>query len=257
MSQKKYFLLLNCVAFLLLFPLASQAAEKISIIFPQKSHFASQPIVFHIQPQEFVSPQKATVFYRAIGISVYRKLPLKKETPTDFRALLSAQKVVPPGIEYFFVVEDSLGRVFTFPETDPKQNPYTLKIELDKSPPQLLESTPADGAIIEEVRPTIIMKIRDAETMVDKNSVRLMLDGTDVTRLAAVTENSITYRPATALALGRHTITLDMVDIVGNRLPTQERIFSIPETVVTKKAAAEIQWHTEYRQRLYHDKGNT
>ncbi|MBW2046487.1 MAG: hypothetical protein JRI96_16675 [Deltaproteobacteria bacterium] len=42
---------------------------------------------------------------------------MKKETPVDFRAFLKGQKAIPPGIEYFFIVRDGKGRVFTFPES--------------------------------------------------------------------------------------------------------------------------------------------
>ena len=227
-----------------------QAAENISIISPKEPHFAGQSILFHIQTKEFFSPRKATVFYRTIGISFYRKLPMKKDTPVDFRAFLKGQKAIPPGIEYFFVVEDGKGRVFTFPELDPKKHPFSLRIELDKEPPKVLKVSPREGASFKDHRPAIQISSADEETKVEPRSVHLFVHKTDVTQLAKITENQAIYTPPSDLSDGRHTMTLTLSDIYGNRMKPRTWTFSIPKTKKLERASAKIQWDGELRHKL-------
>ncbi len=221
------------------------AAESISILSPKEKHFAGEPILFHIMTHEFFSPKNATVFYRSIGATVYRKLIMKKETPVDFRALLNARKVIPPGIQFYFVVKDGKGRFFTFPKPDPKKNPYVLTIDLDKRPPIIQETVPAEGESLKDRRPVIKIKFIDLETKIDKNSVRLLVDDADVTQLSEITDNDITYQPAENLSFGNHTVILELIDICGNRMPPKRLTFTIPKSTRIDNAGAEIQWDAE------------
>ncbi|MBW1919791.1 MAG: hypothetical protein JRI84_05720 [Deltaproteobacteria bacterium] len=241
---------LICAFFAVFLSESGYPAESISIISPKEPHFAGQAIVFHIQTREFFSPQKATVFYRTIGISIYRKLPMKKETPVDFRAFLKGQKAIPPGIEYFFVVQDGKGRVFTFPELDPKKHPFSLRIELDRHPPKVLKASPPEGATLKEHRPSIEISYADEETKVEPRSVHLLLDKTDVTQLAKVTEKQVLYTPPSDLSDGPHTITITMSDIYGNRMKPRTWTFSIPKSKRFQKASASINWDGELRHKL-------
>ena len=95
--------------FILLFLLLLQsgiasAAEKISILFPKSVHFAGQPVLYHLQTINIYQPEQAFVYYRPKGIKVFRRLSMSRETEVDFRILLKAEKIIPPGIEYYFVI---------------------------------------------------------------------------------------------------------------------------------------------------------
>jgi len=226
------------------------SAQSISILSPQKHHFAGQPLLFHLRTKGMVSPSRATVFYRAKGVTVYRGISMKKETTVDFRAALKAQKVTPPGIEYFFVVEDGKGQVFTLPETDPKKNPYFLDIELDKSPPRILDTLPSKGIELKETKPRIRVTFEDRETRVDTQSIRLLVDGVNVTRLSEITPSRIIYQPPASLSYGKHTVMVEMADVCGNRIPPLKWAFSVPKTPQIDNALAEVQWDGEIRHRI-------
>ena len=258
----RHYFYVGCILFLgLFFSLTilvgpGYTAEGITIISPQKTHFAGQPVLFHIQTKEVYETKKMTAYYRAIGVTAYRRLILKKQSPIDFMGTVKAQKVIPPGIEFFFVVVDGKDRVFTFPKDDPKKNPYALQIDLDKMPPRILDSTPSEGAAIEQLRPSIKISFKDIETYVDKNSVRLVIDGTDVTQLSEITETKITYAPAQVLSVGNHTIAIELSDMSGNRMPTKRWAFSIPAKAPSEKiagaekASAEVNISGEFRRRI-------
>jgi len=236
----------------LLFSHPAWGKEAIDILSPKGPHLAGQSIIFHIQAREFTQPVKASLFYRTIGITIYRKVPMKQESPVDFRAFIKGQKAIPPGLEYYFVLKDGKGRVFTFPELDPKKHPYRLKIRLDVEPPRIIETIPPEGAAIEDLRPAIRIAYEDKESQVDTESVRLLLDGRDVTQLSEVDEKGITFTPPMDLSHGKHTVTLAMSDIYGNRIKPQSWTFSVPRSRKwdLERGEARLQWDAEMRHKL-------
>jgi hypothetical protein len=253
-SQEKWCFILCSLIFLTLFPQSGIAAEGIEIISPQKMHFAGQPVVFHIEAKNFLTPEEATVFYRSIGVAGYEKISMEKKTAIDFIASMKPQKVIPPGIEFFFVIKDGKGRVFTFPELDPMKNPYTLVVDLDRNPPRILKFSPGENATVQEIRPEVIITFEDPETAVDKGTIRLYVDDIDVTQLCRITEHEISYQPVAELDYGSHSVTVEMMDVCGNRMAPQRWRFTVPQGPYLDSSGAEIQLDGEYRHSLFTDK---
>jgi hypothetical protein len=78
-----------------------------------------------------------------------------------------------------------------------------------------LALTPGDGSTLTVTTPAIAAVYSDTGTGVDLASVRLSLDGLDVTSQAVVTASSVSFTPA-ALAQGTYTITASVSDNSGN-----------------------------------------
>jgi len=74
---------------------------------------------------------------------------------------------------------------------------------------------PVNQSVVAVSRPTISASFDEA-AYVDPNTVRLTLDGMDVTSEANINRNSISYRPAVGIAPGRHDVVLTAVDQNGN-----------------------------------------
>jgi hypothetical protein len=87
---------------------------------------------------------------------------------------------------------------------------------VDITPPQILSFTPANGAVVNEPRPEIIATWIDNLSGVDPFSVRLFLDGAEVTGQAVITESGLTFIPFVDLGSGEHTVHLSVADIAGN-----------------------------------------
>lgn len=66
---------------------------------------------------------------------------------------------------------------------------------------------PADGAVVHEPYPTIAARV-DGAAAIDRGSLRLIVDGRDVSADASVVGNAVVYTPRTALPPGDHTVTL-------------------------------------------------
>lgn len=76
--------------------------------------------------------------------------------------------------------------------------------------------TPRDVILPTGSAPSISAQFADASSGVDTASVRLVVDGEDVTRRASVSATGVTYSPASALADGPHTLYLEVANRAGS-----------------------------------------
>lgn len=85
----------------------------------------------------------------------------------------------------------------------------------DHRPPQIAGVSPANGARVDERgRTTLSARLSDDRSGIDTASVRLLVDGLDVTRDARVTQDEVQYRER--LGHGRHRAELLVRDRAGN-----------------------------------------
>jgi hypothetical protein len=231
------------------------AQQTLRILSPSQNHVAGQPLRFSIQAIGFHAPKAMTLYYRPIGIAAYKKIPLMQRSPLDFTVTVPGQKAIPPGIEFYLVVQDAKGQVFTFPENEPKKAPYAIPIDLDRNPPYVLEVYPGDGSTVEETRPTLRVVFEDAESEIANDGVRLLLDGEDVTGVCEITDREILYRPETDLANGEHRATIDLMDVFGNRMGPAYWIFTIKSDKKIK-VSGNAQLDVEVREKFADREGN-
>ncbi len=86
----------------------------------------------------------------------------------------------------------------------------TWSFTVDTHPPEITSPAPTNIANASP-RATISAQFAD-ETGVDLTSVRLLVDGTDVTSGAVTNGNGITYQPPVPLSDGNHTVQLHVAD---------------------------------------------
>ena len=99
----------------------------------------------------------------------------------------------------------------------------------DVTPPVISNLVPQNGSTTDNARPSISAGLSDATSGVDVGSVRLSLDGVNVT--ATVTESSVSFTPTSDLSDGPHTAQLEVADRAGNRATTQST-FTVQTTAV-------------------------
>jgi len=98
--------------------------------------------------------------------------------------------------------------------TAPVSAPTTLTI--DSAAPDVESLTPTDGSALAEFRPLIYGTFADPGSGVDTQSVRLTIDGNDVTAGAKISDSFFSYKPAADLPVGDHTVALVVKDAAGN-----------------------------------------
>ncbi len=236
---------------------ACPGAEQLKIFAPKDHQFAGVPVLFHIQIRNMVPPKSVFLYYRPAGVSVFHHIAMERTTALDFRVLIKAEKIIPPGIEYFFAVNDETGHTFTFPSLNPEKKPYFLRISPDENPPHLVTAEPEKGSALKKNPPFIKICFKDEETKVDVKSVRIFLDMTDISQLAEISETGLSCRYPSGLDPGRHTISVEMNDICGNRMAPETWSFTIASSQDKTRPSADIQWDGTGRYQLARHKTNS
>ena len=89
-------------------------------------------------------------------------------------------------------------------------------VSVDALPPRIRDAAPADTNV-GDPRPGISAAFEDQGSGLDRNAVRLLVNGRDVTSQATVTRDFISYRPDAPLAAGPQQIELRVADVAGNQ----------------------------------------
>ena len=90
-------------------------------------------------------------------------------------------------------------------------------ISVDALPPHARDFAPDDRANVNDPRPNISAVFEDEGSGLERDAVRLLVNGQDVTGDATVTRDFISYKPQTPLAPGPQRIELRLSDRAGNR----------------------------------------
>ncbi|MFN0124808.1 MAG: carboxypeptidase regulatory-like domain-containing protein, partial [Blastocatellia bacterium] len=99
----------------------------------------------------------------------------------------------------------------------------------DLTPP-VIDPLAIDGLRVQTFAPAITAAYRDNLSGVNPLSAVLTLDGVNVTATATVGATSLSFTPATPLARGPHTVTLQISDNAGNASLTRTAAFTIDDS---------------------------
>ncbi|HEY6101918.1 MAG TPA: hypothetical protein VI007_01700 [bacterium] len=91
-------------------------------------------------------------------------------------------------------------------------------VTIDGRPPQITSRYPLPGARVANARPNIAVEFIDGESGVNPASVRLLVNGANVTARASISDTSVTYNPETPFRPGPVRIELTAGDKVKNTL---------------------------------------
>ncbi len=124
--------------------------------------------------------------------------------------------------------------------------PFNGTVMVDTAPPTIIAVTPADQDVyttsLKQI--TVVYTDRDGSNQ-DKSKLRINLDGTDVAVTAAESNGVITCALPRALSVGRHQLSVTLVDLVGNKSEPVNSTFNIiPGTTaldISHDATADLQ----------------
>ena len=116
---------------------------------------------------------------------------------------------------------DDAGNYATVNSSDATFGNNLKLVVKEKVAPKITIGNPTDGATLINNKPTISWTVADADSGINKDSIKLFIDGTEVegTISASGTDASYTcsYIPTTALADGSHTFKYTVSDNDGNK----------------------------------------
>jgi len=97
------------------------------------------------------------------------------------------------------------------------------KLSVDAVPPQVNDRGPTPNSSVTNARPNIYAAFADQGSGVDPSSVRLIVNGQDVTPEAQVTPYFVSFTPTAPLPAGAQTVQLSLMDKAGNTTKTEWR----------------------------------
>lgn len=86
----------------------------------------------------------------------------------------------------------------------------------DSTAPRIFNLVPANSTASSNNKSVISAEFDDDHSGVDVSTVKITLDGQDVTAASVITATKVSYTPAFVLAEGSHAVTVDLKDIAGN-----------------------------------------
>ncbi|GEM_PF-5722085 len=92
----------------------------------------------------------------------------------------------------------------------------TGSVTIDRGAPEWQNVVPAAGSSTDDLRQGFSADLFDGGGGVDVSTMRLRLDGADVTALAAISASRVSFTPSSALACGIHRYEADVSDLAGN-----------------------------------------
>ena len=93
---------------------------------------------------------------------------------------------------------------------------WSFAVSSDSTPPEIANPQPPDGATVGEARPLFSAVLKDADSGVNTASVKMEVDGLDVTSKATILPIKVWYTPDQPLAAGEHRAAVKAKDNQGN-----------------------------------------
>ncbi|MCH8023220.1 MAG: hypothetical protein IIB43_00770, partial [Candidatus Marinimicrobia bacterium] len=170
-----------------------------------------------------------SIFYRVAGASAFSEVTMSAAGGGLWFGTISAGNVLEAGLEYYLAATLDDESLLAYPLEEPQLNPVFIQVlaggeqmsfdplalfgleEEEESPILILSPTPREIYLGDEV--VIAVSLFNVED-VDEQSVRLLLDGQDVTAQADVSADLVTYLPS-KLAQGGHQVELRVSNLSG------------------------------------------
>jgi|GEM_PF-1641779 len=155
-------------------------------------------------------------------------------------------------LEYYIYAEDEEGAKRTLPEINPEINPYEYAVAPTGggNPAKITLLSPEPGSAIPREPELVVISLFDPEDDIVTASIKLIVDGKDVTNQALITNDIITYMPLEVMSTGGHSIQVTARDKAGNITPPASFDFSVQEFKPVKKTEVKYNvftsWETRY-----------
>lgn len=207
----------------------------------------NRPLSVTVDLTQNVGVTQALFVYRPFGQSEFRELEMMIQGRAA-SVSVPAEEVVSPYIEYYVRVIMVGGKIETYPVQNPEINP--LKIPIKEPDPKDLEvrlMSPVPGSAVALEDLGIVISFFYATPAVDPKATKVFLDGIDVSKEAVLSDDLLIYSPQNftfPLAVGQHSIRIELVDTAGNQYHTIQQSFML------STAAALAAEETRFRGRV-------
>ncbi|MDQ7053696.1 MAG: hypothetical protein Q9P14_12670 [candidate division KSB1 bacterium] len=255
--------------------------------FPVTRAEAGRPVAISVRLQSSsMKPVYVRVYFRQMHEQSYRHVDLRGSMNT-YSGRIPEKYVKPPAIQYFVVALYPNQKVVSLPELNPYGRPYEVIVEESAAPPaeeptteapaqparpvipdsvqqamaaigasevQLIILSPEPGEVIRADEVVIAASFIGAEDGVDSTTIRITIDGQDMTHHAETSPFIVTMTPPRLLP-GDHTVVIWAKDNNGQPLTPVSWTFAVADEGLSSSALDEKSYEgqvfAEYRQERF------
>lgn len=141
------------------------------------------------------------------------------------------------------IAQDEAGNSTTVDSSDATLGSKLRLTVKEKTAPVITISSPTASQLLTTNQPTISFTITDNDSGVNPDTIKLLIDGSEIsgiTKTKATSGYSCSYKPSAALSDGAHTVVVKASDYDGNAATQKSVSFKIdtipPELSVTSPA---------------------
>ncbi|MBI4417707.1 MAG: hypothetical protein HY563_02945, partial [Ignavibacteriales bacterium] len=228
MTVRRLFHLL-AAAVLLPLTVFSQIVPIVSGVKPGDA-LEGQPLEITVELSQNLGVTQVLLVYRPLGVSEYREIEMSLRGRAA-SAVIPAEIVKAPSIEYYVRVLLVGGKTETYPVQNPETNPLRLAIKQPDPRDQearIISPDPGSTVALEELG--IVISLFYAPPIVDPKATRIFLNAVDVSKDAILSDDLLIYSPQNfnlPLSKGQHTITVELVDTTGKLYHRISRSFTL------------------------------
>ncbi len=231
--------------------MASRFAEGVILHNPPTEATEQEPLTLEaIVEVEDANVVSGSIYYRLRGQATYQLNPMSAAGGGLFLGTIPAADIIAPGLEYYIVVALDDQSILSYPVDNPEVNPVFVAIqtvseritsaleeitpETDEANILILSPEPMQVYLAEEV--VIAASLFNVQDL-DVSSIRIMVDGQDVTAQADITSDLIVYIPP-SLAVGPHPVEILINRTSGTPYPPVAWRFLVTQRATATTARA-------------------
>ena len=191
------------------------------------------------------------LLYRERGTRSYKEISMI-ESSGLYSAIIPGSDVSDAGLEYLIIAELGSGGQIAFPEVDPYEQPIYLVTLLEKKS-ETIEAARAQGAAegsnMVILSPEVNSRVRMEETLIavslfytenlDLSTIKMFINGIDISDNAIISEELITYAPDDIDA-GLKTVIIEASDQFGESLRPLQWEFNVVSDQVRTESRFKI-----------------
>ncbi len=222
---------------------------------PVFQHDPAEPLVIYAMVNSDQEVYNIRLLYRLEGETGFIELPLNQYGDV-WRTQIPRSNLSATELEYFLAADLDNGEIITYPAQDPENNPVSVRLQtvgtVDLRPGIMaaapkVAGTGAGEILIFSPDPESTVPAGDVYIAaslynvpaVDVATIKLRIDGRDVSKQADISADLVAYSPLN-LTPGRHFVQVSAKNQAGQSIPVKGWYFSV---VTAEEFLAEVNGH--------------
>ncbi len=233
--------------------LHSQISDKLSTVTPGL-YRAGEPLTIQVEIVKSASVERIEIAYRPFGQRDFKHSEMSITNNTA-SVVIPSTDLAPPFLEYYLILYTKDTRTSeTYPMENAELNPLKVSLVETEHHHAITILTPDPNERIKQGDILISFSLLQPDTTIDRQKIRILLDGADVSSRFVISEDIYVLQPDNAsvsLDKGIHNISVELRNTEGKVVSTDGWSFTVVGVEETGPATALVnQWVYGYSAQL-------